>query len=498
MAVYYLQYRPQTISELDNSSGREVLGSIFKKKVVEGSIPKSYLFCGPKGSGKTSAARIFAKAVNCLKEGTDACGKCENCLEIGRGKSMDIMEMDAASNRGIDEVRMLKEKVFLAPTKLKNKVIIIDEAQMMTKEAFGALLKLLEEPPANTYFIMCTTDPQKIPETIVSRLVKVEFNAGKEEDLKMSLDRVVKSEELEMSQTVAAGLIAKSEGSFRNLHRLLNELVIEVGKKIGDEEWTKFSSRIWGTYGAGELLSDLETKEVEEILAKIEEMAQKGVDFSAFLERLVLTSQQQLLAGGGDNEKRNYWVRWIDQLIGASGQMKYCPLSQLPLELAVVKFKEKPGSVPTTTKEIIPQPKKEVVSQKDEKIVKKVAVGSVSLEQIAEKWAEVLAKVKPYNHSIEAFLRATKPVELEGNELTVEVFYPFHKERLEETRNRRVIEEVLKLVLGSELVFVCKLGKPGVKPPIVVPKVESVEAGSKPATEPENKDLYQAAREIFG
>ena len=172
MSVFHLKYRPAKISELDLVEVANTLRNFLRSN----DIPQSFLFSGPKGSGKTSAARILARAINCedRKDG-EPCNQCENCQEILKGGSIDILEMDAASNRGIEDVRNLKDKAYLSPSKLKFKVFIIDEVHMMTKEAFNALLKLIEEPPKHTIFILCTTDVSKIPDTVMSRLVIVDF-----------------------------------------------------------------------------------------------------------------------------------------------------------------------------------------------------------------------------------------------------------------------------------------------------------------------------------
>ncbi len=188
MAIYHLKYRPGKIGDLDSESVRESLS----KWLAESDPPRSFLFSGPKGSGKTSAARILAKSLNCLsKKGKDVCGKCANCMEIESGRSIDIVELDGASNRGIEDVRSIKDKAYLLPSKLDFKVIIIDEVHMLTKEAFNALLKLIEEPPQKTVFVMCTTDPQKIPQTVLSRLVKIDFKKGGSEELRKSLKRII-------------------------------------------------------------------------------------------------------------------------------------------------------------------------------------------------------------------------------------------------------------------------------------------------------------------
>ena len=175
MSVFHLKYRPQKLADLD----LEEVSDKLKKILSSDDIPQSYLFSGPKGAGKTSAARIVAKVVNCEgKTKGEACNECENCKEIQNGSNIDVLEIDAASNRGIEDIRALKDKAYLLPTRLKRKVFIIDEVHMLTKEAFNALLKLIEEPPKHTFFILCTTDPGKIPETVLSRLIRVDFHKG--------------------------------------------------------------------------------------------------------------------------------------------------------------------------------------------------------------------------------------------------------------------------------------------------------------------------------
>jgi len=174
--MYFLKYRPQTIAELDLESVRHQLEQILKQE----KIPQAFLFAGPRGAGKTSAARILAKAINCRQpKGVEPCNQCSLCREITAGSSLDVLEIDAASNRGIDDIRQLRERVGLAPAQAKYKVYIIDEVHMLTKEAFNALLKTLEEPPAHVVFVLCTTDPEKIIPTILSRLLRVDFRRGR-------------------------------------------------------------------------------------------------------------------------------------------------------------------------------------------------------------------------------------------------------------------------------------------------------------------------------
>jgi len=237
MSVFHLKYRPIKFSDLDLN---DVANSL--KKYLNGKdIPQSFLFSGPKGAGKTSAARILARAVNCtdLKEG-EPCGKCDNCKEIIKGGAMDIIEMDGASNRGIEDIRSLKDKAYLLPSKLDKKVFIIDEVHMLTKDAFNALLKLIEEPPKHTIFVLCTTDAEKIPETVLSRLVRVDFRKGGKNELFNSLKKIIDGEGIEIAKEAIDFIVDKSDGSFRNLQRNFNELYLQLGKKLKTDEVFKF------------------------------------------------------------------------------------------------------------------------------------------------------------------------------------------------------------------------------------------------------------------
>ena len=222
MSVFHLKYRPQKIGDLDLPEVSDKL-----KKLLEAEeMPHCWLFAGPKGSGKTSAARILARAVNCLKpDGVEPCNECANCKEILAGSSLDILEIDAASNRGIDDVRSLKEGAYLSPSRLKKKVIIIDEVHMLTREAFNALLKLLEEPPVGLFLVLCTTDEEKIPDTVMSRLSKISFTKGKEADLRSSLKKIIDGEKIKIEPEAIKQIISKSDGSFRNLQRTLMKFI---------------------------------------------------------------------------------------------------------------------------------------------------------------------------------------------------------------------------------------------------------------------------------
>jgi DNA polymerase III subunit gamma/tau len=494
MSVFHLKYRPQKFSDLDLV---EVSKSL--KKILSGKeIPQSFLFAGPKGAGKTSAARILARAVNCsdLKNG-EPCGKCDNCQEILRGSSIDVIEIDAASNRGIEDVRALKDKAYLLPSKLSKKVFIVDEVHMLTKEAFNALLKLIEEPPVHTIFVLCTTDEGKIPETVLSRLIKVGFHKGNKEELKGSLKRVIDGEGVEVEEGAVDLIVSKSDGSFRNLQKTFNEIFLEFGKKISKKEAIKFFEGRTGEYTAEEIEDDLAVGEVKIILMKLEKMAEAGVDFKAFREELIDYFQNKLLGiygvegkgtskmGAGEVEK------WLGLLIAAGKQEKDITIDQLPLELAVVEL----------LKNKKPVVRAEKSEEKEPEEVKKEAKNiNLAVEMVEQEWGKVLMAVKPFNHSVEAFLRAARPTKIKGDRVVLEVFYPFHKDKLEEPKNREIVEKGLNLVFGVEMSFECVLSRSKGKP-LVINNDTPVEKVSEKLSEEkltEGGDIYDVAKQIFG
>jgi len=495
MAVFHLKYRPKKVTELDLPEVSDKIKSI----ILSDNDFQSLLFAGPKGSGKTSAARILAKAVNCLKaKNGEACGKCDNCLEIEKGNSLDIIEIDAASNRGIDDVRGLKENAYLLPIRLKKKVFIIDEVHMLTKEAFNALLKLIEEPPKNTLFILCTTDAQKIPETVLSRLLKVNFRKGKEKELEKSLDKIINGEKIKINEAAKKILILNSDGSFRNLQRTFNEIYLQFGNKISEEQVKIYFVAIRGEYQPEELEKDLEVKDVKAIMDKLEMMAQKGVDFGELRLKWLQYFHQKMLDDLNNGELK----KWIEILVRAGELEKIAVIEQLPLELAILEINQNlsKNQNPSLTPPLTKRGENNSDLEKEEKIIEKISEEiktdkkiQVELAQVEEKWGDILSAVKPYNHSVEAFLRAARPKKMVNGGLIIEVFYKFHKERLEEDKNRRIVEIGLEKVFGGLLRFDCVLAEGGSKKEMPLKIVNNEK--QKVVTEAE---IYDVAKDIFG
>ncbi len=472
------------------------------------------MFTGPKGIGKTSSARILAKTLGCLeRKGVDACGRCDVCRETDRGANLDILEIDAASNRGIDDVRQLRDKVGLRPIKAKAKVYIIDEVHMLTNEAFNAILKTLEEPPDHVYFIFCTTDPEKIPETVRSRLLMINFPRASDKEVIDCLKRVVVGEKLEIKKE-SLGLIARfADGSFRDAHKLLYQLVISEGKKINPKRAEEFLGK-FNILPARDLVEMILKGEREKALRVTRKLEHRGADFNDYLKRCLGRVQKLILAKAGVEDGAGLGIQvdnWeMDQLIdlskavaGALREQKTTTIASLPLQILIASWPKQPGGGgPTKEREGKTKIKNKLAKNKDLQKKNKPSVGlesktvvlknKLDMSLVRDKWDQLVLAVKPLNHSVSALLRACHPVSTQGDRLTIGVFYKFHKERLEEGKNRKIMEEGIRKVFGLpyQVYYVLtQRQKQG---------TEKLTEATKQAAKASNDEMFEAAKEIFG
>ncbi|MFH0864480.1 MAG: DNA polymerase III subunit gamma/tau [Candidatus Gottesmanbacteria bacterium] len=487
MVVLYRKYRPQKISEIDSPLVRQKLETILNSNRV----PHAFLFSGPKGTGKTSSARIIAKSINCEKNDGkgEPCNKCNTCLSITNGSNVDILEIDAASNRGIDEIRELRDKIKYSPANARKKIYIIDEVHMLTNEAFNALLKTLEEPPEHALFILCTTNTEKLPETIIDRCTRIDFKKATTADLVESLKRVKKGEDRDIDKEALIEIAKLSEGSYRDSHKLIEEVMtmypranitLELVKKVLGERETNENLFNW-----------INPTDPQKGLAMMEKLAEKGSDFKFICQTILDTLHAHLLRkynlieddfiyyDGLNNLTPEQLKNLIVLFSQASQEIKTAIIPQLPLELAIVEWCEGIMKSEGGDDEIAGDEFSHPVDVHAEvgtnifsgtkpdagapppagpsflkNIVPPHANTTVGLSKIEQKWEEILIAIKPYNHSVAGLLHSCKPANFDGQRLNLEVFYKFHYDKLSEPKIMELLDKIASEIFGDKIIVI--------------------------------------------
>ncbi len=295
----YRKYRP---SNFDEVVGQQPIIQTLKNAIVQNRIAHAYLFCGPRGTGKTSIAKIFAKMLNCEDESNMPCGKCINCKMVQNGSHPDIIEIDAASNNGVDEVRNLIDKVKYAPMQGKYKVYIIDEVHMMTTGAFNALLKTIEEPPAHVVFILATTEPNKVIPTIISRCQRFDFNKVSQKDIEKRLSIVCKEEKIEIDPEAISLIAQLADGGMRDSLSILDQCIAYCSSNITVDNVREIYG-VLTTSDIGKLFEHLYSHEVDALIQQIQECSDKGMDLKRLTSDFITLLKESIILDYSNNSQ---------------------------------------------------------------------------------------------------------------------------------------------------------------------------------------------------
>lgn len=295
----YRKYRP---SNFDEVVGQQPIIQTLKNAIVQNRIAHAYLFCGPRGTGKTSIAKIFAKMLNCEDESNKPCGKCTNCKMVQNGSHPDIIEIDAASNNGVDEVRNLIDKVKYAPMQGKYKVYIIDEVHMMTTGAFNALLKIIEEPPAHVVFILATTEPNKVIPTIISRCQRFDFNKVSQKDIEKRLSIVCKEEKIEIDPEAISLIAQLADGGMRDSLSILDQCIAYCSSNITVDNVREIYG-VLTTSDIGKLFEHLYAHEVDALIQQIQECSDKGMDLKRLTSDFITLLKESIILDYSSNSQ---------------------------------------------------------------------------------------------------------------------------------------------------------------------------------------------------
>lgn len=477
--VFALKWRPGNFDEI---VAQDSVVATLKNALQKNRLAHAYLFAGPRGVGKTSTARILAKALNC-KDGPTIhpCGKCSACLDITQSRSLDVIEIDGASNTGVEDVRTLRENVKFAPASGKFKIYIIDEVHMLSTQAFNALLKTLEEPPEFVKFIFATTHPDKIPSTVLSRCQRMDFRRISVMEIISQLEKIVKLEKIDVDKEVLFAIAKTSDGALRDAESILDQLVSFSKNRVSLKD-------VISVFGLVEqdVLFEITDKIIEKdpkaVLDLFNRLVDDGKDISVFLNNLIEHFRNLMIAKVTKADAKlidlpqDICDRLLKQGQGLSledifGAFTILANTQemarrldslrIPLEVNLIRLSNDKKSFPAVD---IKVPSAKINSVKEEIPLKEIpreergpessgSVENISLDNIKDVWQNIIDGLSQVKMSVASYLSEGEPFAIQGNLLTISFpkSHSLHKESLEKRENKEIVEKSLFEKLNAPL-----------------------------------------------
>jgi DNA polymerase-3 subunit gamma/tau len=500
----YRQYRPKTFDEV---LGQEHVTTTLKNQIISGNIGHAYLFSGTKGTGKTSTAKIFSRAVNCLHPiDGNPCNECEICKGIMDESIMDVIEMDAASNRKIEDIRELKDKVIYPPSKAKYKIYIVDEVHMLTNQAFNALLKTLEEPPKHLIFILATTELQKLPQTIISRCQRFDFKRLSSRDIMFNMRNILDKLNIKVEDRILHLIARNSDGAMRDALSLLDQLISYNSNNLTYSDALKILG-IANTDLIFSLVENIKNRNIEDSLLAINNIIQEGKDIIQFIKDLIYHYRNLLIAKTSNNAMDvmdmdeemineyikqssdmtlDYILKSIEILNDSEKRMSWSTQPRIIIEMALIKLinlEERisledrvknlesmiyKGEIAVPSKKqqmqkkveenrninhrIENEDKKEI--EQEERIESIIDDGSeLSLETIKANWDKILRIVKEKDVKTNAFLKEGRPLLFSDSNLIIayDNKFVFHKEAMDRPNNKELVENIVSSFFNKSI-----------------------------------------------
>ncbi len=507
----YRQWRPQTFAEL---VGQKHVAQTLQNALEMGRVAHAYLFCGPRGTGKTSAAKILAKAVNCeAGPAREPCNECPACREIQAGRMMDVLEIDAASNRGINEIRELREKVRYAPVEVRRKVYIIDEVHMLTAEAFNALLKTLEEPPGHVLFILATTEPHKLPATIISRCQRLDFHLLSLTDIVDRLQEVTAAVGRHCSQEALYALAEEAAGGLRDALSLLEQVLAYTSADITEQDVRD----VLGTVSRDvyfQLTAAVLENNLAQALNILHEVSTTGKDFHNFTQQAISYYRDLMVALACQNDTAllDVSAEWAQRLyaqakkLGLSEigrilsilhdllqEIRWASRPRLMWELAVFRIFGYDGTgvqqapVAATVERPLPPQTAAALQTKISPVKEGIGPNMHNSNQydLQQLWPRVLAQLKKRHMRAYAFLKAGEFASFDGQVLKISFASKWQCDMMEDESNKKPLQQVIGQLTGLNPRIEC------------IVQSEKKQQAEEAKKQESTADLIQQAVEIF-